>query len=610
MFAQAFATLQAMTGSAAQADPGRDGRIAAFPGASLPLPGAALAAGNGAAGAAAPAFDFLAIPGMDVMSDAVDYWVDSTQRWVLFWDCLRRAGNAYLQDEDETERTDTVAESRTVAGLRVELLRADEDVRLDPAKRPVVVFDPRTGTEAGEGETNETVRQALYAGHYVYRATLAAGPAPDTEQLAEAEAAVMDDIAGRHPEAQARPCRIGRCADIPAVAALSLLAADAVDADLIDAVPSSYWSGLEPSSPFRDPGSLLGGQWMASLDRDLGAGRQDGGTRACAAFHTDPVDRLWTEPYGLYADIDTADRPYLERAARRDRLFKQRTQTSRFHVGGAGLAGATSAPGVLELDDGTPVDVRTSERSLLLYAADFGRPAAGALAARTVAEAFGSVAAIRRAGRTVVYATDRRTGQLAFLILPEHARASGARPPGTASTLGAVPPGLYELAVRRVPHPDAGGTPVQWDVETALVPRAFRDNPVFAEPAQDLPAARRAADASESLDWHYKFAVRPWVRLWPTPGLAAALRAFHPARAWRGALSDANIAMPAVKALAAMVREDRRPAARDNEFVYAERSLARRISTIFASCVTVRDQVLRTAYRVIFESPFWALFGR
>ncbi len=609
MLAQAFNMLHGLTGSVQVTGPVDDGRGKEATGFTLPLPGAAL----GASGSAAvPAFDVMAIPGLDIVSDAVDYWVDSTQRWILFWDCLRRSGNGFLLPEDEAEPgTGTAqapvagafgAEAWRVEGLTVRTLHPQDGVRLDPDKRPIVVFDPRTGTDAGEGGVNETVRQALYAGHFVYHAALEtnhtqAEPAPS--DLEKAEAAVLKDVALRHPGAPHQPCRIGRCADIPNLSALCLLAAENVGAETIDAVPSSYWCGLDRSSPFHDQLSLLGGQWVSSLDRDLGDGRQDSSMRACAPFLTDTAERLWSEPYELYAAIDTDDENYLERARRRDRVFKRRTDAGRFCVAGPGLAGGTAQAGLLQMDDGTAVDLRTETKPLLLFAADFGRAGAAALLANAVKEAFHSVAAIRRAGRVVVYSYDEASGQLTFLLT--------SRTPHD----GAVQPGLYEYVTRHVPHADAAGTPVKWDLEAALTPRTFRDAAIFsdAEPVTE-PSLQRAAAVSEGLDWNYKVMLRPWVRFWSTRSLGDGLRALRPARAWRAAVSDANIAMPAIKALAAQIREDRRPAALDNDFVAAEQSFARQVGTVLTAICGLRDTVLKAAFRMIFDNAFWPLLGR
>ena len=33
----------------------------------------------------------------DWMKDAVEYWLDSSQRWILFMDILRKRGNNYFE---------------------------------------------------------------------------------------------------------------------------------------------------------------------------------------------------------------------------------------------------------------------------------------------------------------------------------------------------------------------------------------------------------------------------------------------------------------------------------------------------------------------------------
>ncbi len=616
MLAQAFATLQAMTGAAQAADPANNGTGIGSAGLALPLPGAALGTNNAAT---APAFDIMAVPGLDIVSDAVDYWVDSTQRSILFWDCLRRAGNAFLGLEEEApdapwdepaQRIDaTEIDPPVVSGLKIEALRPDEDVMLDPGKRPIVVFDPRAGTDAGVGALNDTIRQSLYAGHFVYQVSLETQEgtaAPSPRNLEAAEAAVLERIAQRHPASAEPPCRLGRCADIPRLAALSLLSAECVGAEPIDAVPSSYWCGLDQASPFRDAGSLLGGQWLASLDRDLGDGRQDGVVAAAAPYVTDAANRLWGEPYGLYAAVDTNEEDYLRRVRRRDGMFRRRADAARHCVGGSGLAGSEVPPGTMVLDDGSTINLRTEDRALLLFATDFGRTAAVSCLAGQVRRAFGSVRAVQDAGRAIVYARDPATGQLTVLISKTPPQ-SGAR----AGRLETLRPGLYELETRLVPHPDAAGTPVRQDIEIALTPRSFRNEALFQDAVSaPEPAVTRAAALSRATDWVYKVMLRPWVRLWPTPSLSEARRAMHPVRALRAALSDKNPAMTTIRALAALVREDRRPAAQDNDFLAFERALAQRGQTLVTAFCNMRDEALRTLYRLAFNNPVWLLAGR
>jgi len=476
------------------------------------------------------------------------------------------------------------------------------------------VFDPRAGTEAGAGELNDTIRRSLYAGHFGYQVSLDAtlfGAEPSPAVLEAAEAAVLERIAQRHPASAEPPCRIGRCADMPRLAALSLLSAECVGAEMIDAVPSSCWCGLDQASPYRNSGSLLGGQWLASLDRDLGDGRQDGSVAAAAPYVTDAADRLWAEPYALYAAVDTEEENYLQRARRRDSLFRRRADGARHHVGGPGLAGGEAPAGTMVLDDAGTVDLRAAESPLLLFATDFGRTAAASVLAGQIRRAFGSVQAIRDAGRVVVYARDETTGQLSVLVTPTAAQ-DGRRTGGNQDgRLNAVRPGLYELTVGPVSHADADGTPVQRDIAVTLVPRSFRNEAIFRQPhAAQQPAHARAAARSEAMDWAYKVLLRHWVRLWSTPSLAEARRELHPMRAWRAALSNANPALTPIKALAVLVREDRRPAAQDNDFLAAERALAQRVNMVVTALCSMRDEVLRALYRLTFNSPVWSLAGR
>src|ERR1700730_14185747 len=117
--------------------------------------------------------------GFGLFAPALSYMVDAAQRTVLFWDVIRRRGNAYCEHLAETAphvldyQVELVADGRTFERpVNYGLVRIvpPKGIELDPARRPFVVVDPRAGHGPGIGgfKADSEIGVALKAGHPCY----------------------------------------------------------------------------------------------------------------------------------------------------------------------------------------------------------------------------------------------------------------------------------------------------------------------------------------------------------------------------------------------------------------------------------------------------------
>ena len=99
------------------------------------------------------------------MKEVVDYWVDTAQRQVLFWDVLRKRGNQAIEHYQKGKPPVLVFDYELIVdGRQLErpinymLLRIKPEpgVRIDPKKRPFVIVDPRAGHGPGIGGMKES----------------------------------------------------------------------------------------------------------------------------------------------------------------------------------------------------------------------------------------------------------------------------------------------------------------------------------------------------------------------------------------------------------------------------------------------------------------------
>ena len=215
--------------------------------------------------------------------------MDSTERAILFWDVLRKHGNTFLEN---TERGgspvlifdhDVLIDGRALdrpCNYALMQVRPPEGVAIDPAKRPVVVVDPRAGHGPGEGgfKLDSEIGFALRAGHPVYFIGFYPEPVPGQTlvDIGEAESRFLEEVIRRHPGAGNKPFVIGNCQAGWAVAGLAAVRPDLTGPVAFIGSPLSYWAGADSQNPMRYNGGIFGGTWPGNLLADLGGGIIDG----------------------------------------------------------------------------------------------------------------------------------------------------------------------------------------------------------------------------------------------------------------------------------------------------------------------------------------------
>ena len=155
---------------------------------------------------------------------AAQYWTDAWQRGVLFLDTLNERGNIQVaQAAREAPHVlsfpaEVVLDGRTLdRPVNYALVRIvpSADVTIDPTKPPIVVVDPRAGHGPGIGgmKPESEIGVALRAGHPVYFVGFLPKPMPGQtiEDVCRAEAAFIEEVAKRHPEAEGKPIVIANC---------------------------------------------------------------------------------------------------------------------------------------------------------------------------------------------------------------------------------------------------------------------------------------------------------------------------------------------------------------------------------------------------------------
>jgi hypothetical protein len=110
------------------------------------------------------------------LAPAAEYMTDAAQRTALFLDVIRERGNQYREHLSQTAphvlsfEGEIVVDGRTLERpVNYALVRIvpPQGIKIDPARRPFVVVDPRAGHGPGIGgfKADSEIGVALKAGH-------------------------------------------------------------------------------------------------------------------------------------------------------------------------------------------------------------------------------------------------------------------------------------------------------------------------------------------------------------------------------------------------------------------------------------------------------------
>ena len=119
---------------------------------------------------------------------------------------------------------------------------------------------------------------AIRAGHPCYFVGFSPEPMPGQtiEDVCRAEAAFIEEVARRHPDAESKPIVIANCQAGWQTMMTAAIRPDLMGPIVVAGSPLSYWAGVRGKNPMRYTGGILGGTWLTALSGDLGAGKFDG----------------------------------------------------------------------------------------------------------------------------------------------------------------------------------------------------------------------------------------------------------------------------------------------------------------------------------------------
>lgn len=569
---------------------------------------------------------------------AVEYWIDSVQRTLLYTDILRKRGNMYLEHARLGHPPVLIFDYEMVMDGRildkpvnyslirilerrdhqqsVDELPQGEDRRnqqklqphssLDKYKRPIVVIDPRAGHGPGIGgsKLDSQIGVALNEGHPVYFIMFYPDPEPGQTlaNVQQAEVMFLEEVIRRHPEAEL-PALIGNC---QAGWATALIGADRPDVTgpmVFNGSPLSYWGGMDGANPMRYRGGLCGGVWLTSLWSDLGNGHFDGANLVAGFEDLSPSNTLWSKQYHVYANVDTEEKRYLNFEKWWGGFFKMNREEIHFIVDSL-FVGNELEQGQLRLDEDKWINLKNFKDPIVVFASAGDNITPPQQALNWIYKVYETVDEIKRNGQVIVYILHPKIGHLGIFVGSRVAKKEHSAIIGSVDMIDYLAPGLYEMVITDN-QDDQGSVSRQVTFEE----RKMNDILKLDDGLEDEEAFNPVSAISRYNDKFYQTFMSPWVQMAVNNQTAEIVRQLHPLRSQRYIYSDANPFLWGLQLLAPCVKSVRRPAKEDNPFVQWEKSVSTLIEASLDNFRDQRDKYHENLFKFLYDNSWMkALF--
>jgi hypothetical protein len=544
------------------------------------------------------------------------YWVDAAQRAVLAMDALRQRGDTQIA------RSQSVAPH--VLSFEVELLVDGRQMerpvnyglvrimppagqKVDPAKRPFIVFDPRAGHGPGIGgmKQDSEIGVALAAGHPCYFVGFLpeAMPGQTIEDVCAAEARFVETVIARHPEAESRPCLIGNCQAGWQVMMMASLNPELPGPILLAGAPLSYWAGVRGKNPMRYTGGLLGGSWLTAMTGDIGHGTFDGAHLIANFENLNPANTYWKKLYNLYSKVDTEAPRFLDFESWWGNPVTLNATEMQFIVDELFVGNKLSAAAITTRD-GRRMDLRNIISPIIVFCSwgDDITPPQQALGWLT--DLYDTDAEMVAGGHAVVYTVHQSIGHLGIFVSGKVASREHGRFTNCMDMIEVLPPGLYEAVITEVDEDTANPELVHGKYIFRLEPRRLDD--IRALGGNDAVDQRRFETVARVSDINrglYQQFLAPAVRAMSSAESADFLRRTHPNRLRFEMFSSQNPLLSGIPGLAEEVRQMRQPLEPGNPLLAMERQFSAGMITWLDAWRDTRDMMMEAMFLSTYGSP-------
>jgi hypothetical protein len=550
------------------------------------------------------------------MAPYFDYIRNAFERSVLLLDVLRQRGNDFLEQSSRVTphvlnfEFKLLIDGRTlpkpVNYALVEIV-PPADVKIDPRKRPFIVFDPRAGHGPGIGgmKHDSEIGVALRAGHPCYFVGFLPRPEPGQtiEDVSRAEAHFVRLVAERHRNSDGKPVLIGNCQAGWQILMMAAMEPDLPGPILVAGTPLSYWAGVRGQYPMRYLGGLLGGTWLTWLMGDLGDGVFDGAWLVSNFESNNPANTFWKKGYNVYANVDTEAKRFLDFEKWWGNPVLLNSEEIQFIVDELFVGNKLTA-GKIVASNGEDIDLRKIKSPIIIFCS-FGddiTPPQQAL--DWILDLYDHVGDLIANGQTIIYSLHQSIGHLGIFVSGKVAKKEHEEFALNMNLVDVMPPGLYEMILTEADENVPRGDLVEGKYIAKVVPRTLDDIRALghnnAADQRRFKTVARVSDINQGL---YRTFVSPIVKSLTTQTSANFLREMHPNRVAFRAFSDQNALMAPVALAAEKVRANRHPVEASNPFLAFERIASSWIVTNLEIFAKTREALMEAMFLNVYGSP-------
>jgi hypothetical protein len=545
-----------------------------------------------------------------------EYFIDSVQRTILFWDVLRQRSEQYYEQKAKTVPhvlrfdAELLLDGRTFARpVNYFLVRVQppEGVDADPRKRPFVVVDPRAGHGPGIGgfKADSELGVAMRAGHPCYFVGFTPDPVPEQtiEDIMHAEAAFLEHVISLHPNAEGKPCVIGNCQAGWAVMMLAATRPELFGPIIVPGSPLSYWAGVEGENPMRYMGGLLGGSWLTALTSDLGAGKFDGAYLVENFENLNPANTLWAKNYNLWSKVDTEAKRFLEFEKWWGGHVNLNAEEMQWIVDQL-FVGNRLATAEIVTSDGVRIDLRNIRSPIVCFCSKGDNITPPQQSLGWVVDLYEQDDDIRAAGQTIVYAIHETVGHLGIFVSGGIAKKEHQEFASNIDLIDVLPPGLYEAVLTPKTADAVHSELAEGDWIVRFEPRQLADLRAIVQPDPEnerrFAAVRRVSEINLGL---YRSLFQPLVQSLANEQTAEWLHTLNPTELPFELFSNRNPLMRQVAQLAEQVRQQRLPCEGDNPLLQWQAAVSDSIIAALDTWRDWRDHSCEQIFLAIYSSP-------
>src|SRR5271166_3063774 len=551
-----------------------------------------------------------------MLEQTMEYWTVAWQRSVLTLEALNERGNIHLaQAVKEVPNVLNFANELVLDGRKLPrpvnygLVRITppDGAPVDPLKPPIVVVDPRAGHGPGIGgmKPESEIGVAIRAGHPCYFVGFSPEPMPrqTIEDVCHAEAAFIEEVARRHPDAESKPIVIANCQAGWQTMMTAAINPDLMGPILVAASPLSYWAGVRGKNPMRYLGGIFGGSWLTALSGNIGAGKFDGASLVANFELANLANTFWTKQYNVYSKVDSEKERFLSFETWWGSPVLLNAGEMQWIVDNL-FVGNRLSTGQVRTSDGLRVDLRNIKSPIVCFCSWGDNITPPQQALDWIVDLYDTVDEIVANGQTIVYSLHHTIGHLGIFVSGKVALKEHQEFVSCMDMIDAMPPGLYEATITEVTDKTENHQLIDGKYLFRLEARTLDDIRAFGvNSADDEKRFATVARVSEINLGLYRTFVEPWVRTMTTQATAEALRQMHPHRFRFRIFSDQNPFMRPIKAVAAEARLSREPVSPDNPLLSFEKAASNWITTYLESLGEVRDAMTEAAFLNAYGSP-------